>query len=766
MVFHALIPIVMALAAPAPPGAPADPPTITLKADNTVIDRSCRVVIPPGTVIEDADGNGVIQITAPGVVMEFAPGSVLRGAAPGVDPDHYTGTGIRIKGQKDVTLRGVVVSGYKAGLWATAAPGLTIENADASDNFHQRLRSTPQAEDGADWMSFHHNDKNEALETYGAAMYIEDSDNITVRNCRVRHGQNALIIDRVNGARIYDNEFSFNSGWGIGMWRSGRNTISRNAIDFCVRGHSEGVYNRGQDSAGIICFEQCSSNIIAENSVTHGGDCFFGFAGLEALNGEGAPPDFDFTRKGCNDNLLIENDLSYAPAHGIEMTFSFGNKFIRNRLVENAICGVWGGYSQDTIIAENEFDGNGGMAYGLERGGVNIEHGANNLILNNRFVNNMCAVHLWWHDNGDFATKTWGKANYKGVVGNAVMSNTFVNDANHPFKNLRPDQKFIVLQVRDESREHNKVAPIRWGNNSTLSSIDNVETMDVASGLKLVNQSPPPAYEVPRYEALGTTRPVGARPRLRGRDNIIMTQWGPWDHESPLVRLEKIEGGDRLYSVRKLPLKGTTASVTGDGISGAIEAGPGDEHGTWTYRVHPTKGGLLAYSFTIANGDFHAEFHDAILNTVWDLAVFPWAAGPNQPAPPPDLEKWRAAASGPDAAHATVGALRFAFGGRGPSDLNISPAITAAKFRGDYFGIIATTKVPLPKGKWRLKTVSDDGIRVIADGKTVIERWTHHGAENDEAVLDLPADKTVDLTVEYFEIFGGAVLEFQIEPVN
>ena len=27
--------------------------------------------------------------------------------------------------------------------------------------------------------------------------------------------------------------------------------------------------------------------------------------------------------------------------------------------------------------------------------------------------------------------------------------------------------------------------------------------------------------------------PVGARKHLAGRENIIMTEWGPWDHVSP-----------------------------------------------------------------------------------------------------------------------------------------------------------------------------------------------------------------------------------------
>ena len=28
--------------------------------------------------------------------------------------------------------------------------------------------------------------------------------------------------------------------------------------------------------------------------------------------------------------------------------------------------------------------------------------------------------------------------------------------------------------------------------------------------------------------------PIGARKHLAGRQNIIMTKWGPWDHVSPL----------------------------------------------------------------------------------------------------------------------------------------------------------------------------------------------------------------------------------------
>ena len=212
---------------------------------------------------------------------------------------------------------------------------------------------------------------------YGAGIAISASSDVLVQGCRARRRQNGLILDRVTLSRILDNDFSFLSGWGIALWRSSHNTICRNRVDFCIRGYSHGVYNRGQDSAGLLLFEQCNRNVIAHNSATHGGDGLFGFGGEETLGTAAAMPDgFDHQRKGNNDNIIAFNDFSHAAAHGLEMTFSFGNRIFENRFTGNAICGIWAGYSQDTVIMANRFEGNGDAGYGLERGGVNIEHGA------------------------------------------------------------------------------------------------------------------------------------------------------------------------------------------------------------------------------------------------------------------------------------------------------------------------------------------------------------------------------------------------------
>ena len=54
---------------------------------------------------------------------------------------------------------------------------------------------------------------------------------------------------------------------------------------------------------------------------------------------------------GCNDNIVAHNDFSCAVANGIETTFS-RNTFFDN-LMEDCDYGIWGGYSYDSLFANN-----------------------------------------------------------------------------------------------------------------------------------------------------------------------------------------------------------------------------------------------------------------------------------------------------------------------------------------------------------------------------------------------------------------------------
>ncbi|MBK7406430.1 MAG: hypothetical protein IPJ41_17985 [Phycisphaerales bacterium] len=102
-------------------------PAVTITGDNTQITESCVVHIPKGTVISDTDGNGVIQIAADGVTVEFAPDEAeLFGASEETPWDALTGIGIRVEGHKNVTIRGARLHRFKVAIWASDCDGLTI----------------------------------------------------------------------------------------------------------------------------------------------------------------------------------------------------------------------------------------------------------------------------------------------------------------------------------------------------------------------------------------------------------------------------------------------------------------------------------------------------------------------------------------------------------------------------------------------------------------------------------------------------------------
>lgn len=755
-------------------------PVLEVTRDDTLITRSCRVVIPPGTVIADVNTNGVLHVAADGITIEFAPGSELRGATPGTPWDTLRGIGIRIEGRRRVTLRGARVHGFFNGVVATRADGLRIVGGDFSDNYRQRLRSTLQAEDGADWLFPHNNDEVKWRDQYGGALCVEASERVTIRNVRVRRGQNGILLDRVNDARVYDNDCSFLSGWGLALWRSSRNVISRNAFDFCVRGHVEGVYNRGQDSAGILCFEQCNDNVFAENSATHGGDGFFGFAGREAL-GElwleaererlrretgrenvddriRVPPEVarDFSARGCNRNVLLGNDFSYAPAHGIELTFSEDNVFARNRLVENAICGIWGGYSSDTLIAENLIEGNGGMAYGLERGGINMEHAAGNRILANTFRNNKCAIHLWWDHDAALLRSPGVAGNSRGVTGNVIAGNTFIVNAAHLFGALRPGEQLIVLQLRDDGT--NNVRNNIYAANTVRLDLTNAVEFAPGPGTEPPRPGVMPRYSIPRVKVYGKTRPVGARAHLRGRDKIVMDEWGPWDHESPLVRPMEASAGQQVWEVLGVP--DLRVEVRRGAVR--VHCEPGERPESHRVRIEGDAG-VTPFELRLSGTGWEQSLRGTLVAARWDVVFFPWKPDVD---PRQDLAGWRRLADAPEAVRAQLQALDFPYGWRGPKDLGLGESVSQRGPGGDHFGMMARTQFNLPAGRWRFRTLSDDGVRVQVNGRPVIDNWTWHGPTADEGFFKQPAAGPVAIMVEHFEIDGYAVLRLDLEPAD
>lgn len=719
----------------------AAPPVITVDRDNVQIDRSCIVEIR-ADLIEDADQNGVIHIVADDITVEFSDDHrELIQVAEGTPWNEIDGIGIRIDGHSNVRLKNAHVHRFKVGIYASNADGLTLEGCDVAGGFMQHLESTPKAEAVSDWLRPHNNDNNEWMNKYGAGICVEESSDVTIHGCFARRRQNGIILDTVTDSKVYDNDCSFLSGWGLAMWRSSSNVVSRNAFDFCIRGYSHGVYNRGQDSAGILMFEQCTDNVIAENSATHCGDGIFAFAGQEAL-GESDPREDSswYEGRGNNDNLFVGNDLSYAAAHGLELTFSFANRIVSNTMIGNAICGIWGGYSQNTLIANNTFIENGDNGYGMERGGINIEHGHGNVIRGNDFRKNQCGIFLWWDADEGLMNTPWAKANEKGSSANVIVNNLFDHDA-------------VAIQLRETDD-----TTLR---DNIFENVNRERDADTQSNEGVSNQDPPQTnLEVPEtYPVYGEIDPIEAGAGLAGRDRIIMTEWGPYDWQSPhLLQVPHPNRGHMYRLLGDQPLLDVKRE-------GGVRLAPKvDEEGQRVLVMPIVFGAVTPYELIVSAGEETLRVSNVLHSYRWEVQYFPY--DPEQADPRDDVDAWRE--------QRLVGGIRenrnsldLTFGGNGPSQLpDASEAVRGADLPADHFGTIAGTWLNVPPGTWRISTRSDDGIRMWVNDKLVIDDWTWHAPKTHEHTFKLQRQERLDIRIEHFELDGHAVLSFDIEPVR
>jgi hypothetical protein len=80
--------------------------------------------------------------------------------------------------------------------------------------------------------------------------------------------------------------------------------------------------------------------------------------------------------------------------------------------------------------------------------------------------------------------------------------------------------------------------------------------------------------------------------------------------------------------------------------------------------------------------------------------------------------------------------------------------------------MIARTELRIPAGRWRIRALSDDGVRVLLNGRVLLENWTWHGPTRDSAEFHQSRSDLVQLVVEHFEIDGYAVLQLEFEPAR
>lgn len=705
--------------------------------------------------------------------------SVMIGGDASKSPDEAVGRGIVVRNARNVTIRNATIRNYKVAIYAENAPGLTIENCDVSSNYRGRLKSTPMREHYSDWLHGHRNDDNEWLR-YGAGIYLLRCDGAKIIHNRARDGQNGICLVSTNNALVEHNDMSFMSGWGLAMWRSNFCRVLKNRFDFCVRGYSHGVYARGQDSAGILVYEQCSDNLFAYNSATHGGDGFFLYAGHETLmkTGEG----------GCNRNVIYCNNFSYAVVNGIEATFSDRNVFVGNMLA-NCKRGVWAGYSRNSLIAHN--------CILFCQDGISIEHGQNNTIEDNFF--NFCeqGVHVWWDRDDHLFKYPYCKRHGDASQNEVLRENRFehcrlavraagsqaLSIEQNNFESCRQVvsatgattlQSFARNVVLGGAVTNETTTPWRCVGNYLAESVECVgdiewqapvkrrhelSGLDCGFGYRNVIIRKIKNTGLPAAAAVSKPKPCSRREcwtraddrwweTLRGKNNIVITEWGPYDPSRRFWSARHFNQGDEAVVQVVAPNLPFGVHVA----SGEVDVSPQTGVAPELIKIRRTQDepGVTPYQIRVSTVFDMSEFAGILIGTNWDVDFYRWS---EDMSPLDGDDAWQRIIAADPVHRETVGKLGYSWGARSPTK----------KLPSDYFAVVAKTTLKLPKGRWRVRTISDDGIRVYIDDKRVIDNWTWHIPTEDTAVFDSSGQEHA-IRVEYFEITGFAQLQLFLEP--
>jgi hypothetical protein len=583
-------------------------------------------------------------------------------------------------------------------------------------------------------MSYHHNEKDEWLR-YGAAIYLRNCNKAVVHDNVVTGGQCALMLTESNDGFVYNNYFSYNSGIGVGMYRSNRNKIVYNRLDFNVRGYSYSVYNRGQDSGGILVFEQCNENLFANNSVTHSGDGFFLWAGQTTMDtGEG----------GCNDNEIFWNDFSFAPTNGVEVTFS--RNYISGNKIEGCDYGIWGGYSYQSLMVANIFKKN--------RIGIAIEHGQHNKLVANEF------------DGDGEGLKFWSKKEQPLDWGYARKRDTRSVDlliAGNQFHNVKTP---ISIVNTDSINLWDNAYDAGTGKYNLGEGVTNVDSSDkyLAYCKNLMDS----AIYLPIPKEILYKSGEWLVNKRGDRSQIRITEWGPYDFRYPLVWRTNPADTSGLLQFDVIGPSGKWKLVSAKGIYGFSRSSDSFPSKITASKIKGSKGGILieleytGQEFTDqfgktfpAHKPYRFRFRDSRVPIKWNVS---WYSFDSLSNPVTNSANWnKILAQGPVLQQKTK-SLDYAWWG----------GISANGRQYEMFVTVAAGEIEVTPGSYELSTTWDDAVRVYLDGKLIINEWNPSQYTFDESpnkTIQIQLSGHHQLRVEHVELGGFATINLKLKKL-
>jgi parallel beta-helix repeat protein len=316
--------------------------------NNMVVASNSNIKFIPGNyILSDAPADGVIQLNGVQNV-------ILDGDSCMVDGVGKTGYMIKISNSSNITIKNFdSVFRYKYAVYITNSADITING----NNFcYNKV-------DSAGWIDVWA-DYTQALGG-GVMMYQTRAarifDNVmTMQN-------DGVALYHCDSIKIHDNDFSWNTSYGIRMFWTDTCHIYQNNCS-----HVNRPLTDPSDCAAILLIIS-NANKVEYNDLSWSGDgVFLGQYQHSTTQ---------------NNNYFAYNECSYSPHNAIEATFADGNVYKHNKC-NYSHYGVWLGYSFNSVVDSNEVIGN-------YQSGIAVDRGFSNSITGNRIENNPIGIELW-----------------------------------------------------------------------------------------------------------------------------------------------------------------------------------------------------------------------------------------------------------------------------------------------------------------------------------------------------------------------------------
>jgi len=292
---------------------------------------------------------------------------------------------------------------------------IIIKNFDSGTNFYYCVKATGSQNIIINDCNFYSNKVDsvgfidvwaDSTGSLGGGVYMADCDSARIYNDTMNLQNDGVALYHCRHIIIYNNLFSWNTSYGIRMFRSDSCNIHHN-----VSAHINRPLTDPSDAAAILMIISNENNV-EYNDFTYSGDgVFLGQYGWDEIP---------------NNNYFAWNDCSFSPHNAFEATFAQGNIYKHN-IANYSWFGFWLGYSFDSVIDSNEVSYNSGYADDFG-GGIAIDRGFNNSITNNNFTGNSNAVKLW---EGSPASGYTGFSSHDYIISNNSFTDNKIAVYNH-----------------------------------------------------------------------------------------------------------------------------------------------------------------------------------------------------------------------------------------------------------------------------------------------------------------------------------------------